>query len=375
MARYASHDQHAEPRQTLRVTHGLHRGAVTHCEPDGIVLVGSSRDCDVILSDEGVARHHCLVSLHDGRFTVRAIDAPLQVHHHPLPRGEMHPLMPLQRVSIAPGVAFSVGPGDSPAWADLPTIAADAPLPNTALLTPRRIAVGALATLAATVAVAAVALRPAPPPVAVTEQVSVADVIEALSLREVQVREDEVSGVMVQGVVPDRETLAELRAKIEGTGVNAQVEVRSGDDIAQDVREVLRMSGIGARTRYLGDGRVEVGGFFGDESELAEILSSRAIRDVASLSEVVVVNDKPAPVKPDPGMRPGKKIVSVVRGQDPYIVTADGSRYYVGARLPSGGKLHSISEQEVLIDTGTVIRKLKRNDTHVKPTSTKPITG
>ncbi len=375
MTRYTSHDSHAGSRQTLRVTHGLHRGAVTHCEHDGIVLVGSSRDCDVILSDDGVARHHCLVSLHDTRFTIRAIDESLQVHNHLLPRGEMHPLMPLQRVNIAPGVAFSVGPGDSPAWADLPTIATDAPLPRTAMGTRQRIAFSALATLAATVAVAAVTLRPVPEPIPVTQRLTAPDVLESLGLKEVQVREDEHTGVLLHGVVPDREALVALRTQLEDARVDAQLEVRSGDDIAQDVREVLRMSGIGASSRYLEQGRVEVAGFFGDESELADILSSRAIRDVANLSEVVVVNDKPALVKPDPGPRPGKRIVSVVRGQDPYIVTADGSRYYVGAQLPGGGKLHSISEQEVLIDTGTVIRKLKRDDTHVKRTSTKPIIG
>jgi len=46
----------------------------------------------------------------------------------------------------------------------------------------------------------------------------------------------------------------------------------------------------------------------------------------------------------------GTRIVSVVASADPYVVTADGSRYYVGASLPQGGKLAGVKEGEVLVE-------------------------
>ena len=44
------------------------------------------------------------------------------------------------------------------------------------------------------------------------------------------------------------------------------------------------------------------------------------------------------------------RIVSAISGDDPYIVTADGSRYYVGAELPQGGRLAGVEGDEVLIE-------------------------
>ncbi|MEM9058546.1 MAG: hypothetical protein AAGD86_13785, partial [Pseudomonadota bacterium] len=77
-----------------------------------------------------------------------------------------------------------------------------------------------------------------------------------------------------------------------------------------------------------------------------------------------------APAADDGTPPDGKRIVSVVAGDDPYLVTADGSRYYVGARLPSGDTLHAIEANTVWIDTGEEIQKLEPQSTHVQRSST-----
>ena len=72
---------------------------------------------------------------------------------------------------------------------------------------------------------------------------------------------------------------------------------------------------------------------------------------------------------PDGSVPSGKKIVSVVGGKDPYLVTADGSRYYVGARLPGGGRLHAIDDEAVWIETGDGLERLAPSSTHVSRSS------
>ena len=44
-----------------------------------------------------------------------------------------------------------------------------------------------------------------------------------------------------------------------------------------------------------------------------------------------------------------KRVVSVVGGEDGYVQTRDGSRYFVGAVLPDGHTVTAIEEQSVTV--------------------------
>jgi len=132
---------------------------------------------------------------------------------------------------------------------------------------------------------------------------------------------------------------------------------RPGTEIARDVAEVLRLSGIASEATYNGSGTVTVRGRLGSQQALAKIIDSRAIHDIVGLKRVVALNlDHPGELVT--GMD-GTRIVSAVSGDDPYVVTADGSRYYVGASLPQGGKLSGVQGTEVLITHDGRIERLQ----------------
>ncbi len=371
MAISSKRDKRSRSTQTLRITEGIHRGAECNCEEGGIVLLGSSDDCDIILSDPGVCGHHCLVAVVDGRLVVRAVDDAIRVRDDVVEPGEPITVSPFKPVSIAAGVTFAVGQEQSPEWSRLVSTT-QAPVGSKVAGRGRRggaMLIGA-ALIALTATVAAPAFWPSPEPQVVEERPSVDGFLAKLALPEVAALGDDDAGWTLKGVVADQEELARLRSALDEAHLDVALEVRVGEDIAGDVREVLRMSGVGAQTSYLGDGRVEVRGQFADESAVAEIIDSRAVRDISSLTKVLLVNlvDDEEVVQSE--LPPGKKIVSVVRGDDPYVITADGSRYYVGAQLPGGGRLHEISDQEIWIDTGTEVRRLDPGETHIKRSST-----
>ena len=52
----------------------------------------------------------------------------------------------------------------------------------------------------------------------------------------------------------------------------------------------------------------------------------------------------------------------MVDGNDPYLVTRDGSRYYVGATLPNGSHLQSVDGQQAVVTTSNGIKRLARLD-------------
>ena len=65
-----------------------------------------------------------------------------------------------------------------------------------------------------------------------------------------------------------------------------------------------------------------------------------------------VDNQPPAPAPgAAPPDDPAKRLVAVVGDTDsPYFVTADGSRYFSGALLPSGHRVIEIAESAVIVE-------------------------
>ena len=129
---------------------------------------------------------------------------------------------------------------------------------------------------------------------------------------------------------------------------------RTGEHIAEDVAEVLRLSGIESEASFLGNGRVKVRGHLGPEDALKEIIHSRAMRDIQGLNRVVAVNFDAEP-RQTPPAESAQRVIAVVDGKDPYLVTQGGSRYYTGARLP-GGWLVDIEGDQVIVDDGQQIQ-------------------
>lgn len=285
----------------LRITVGLHQGALIRLDTADLLVIGSSDDCDVILADAGVASHHCVLQKQGDKFFLRVIEGATGVGGRAQDPGVT--------ILVGPGIPVTVGSAaleivnTAPVVAPpaLPPQAARAPLPL-----PRQwrvpAAVGAL--IATVFAVRAISLG-----------------ISAHSGQEAAGRDVAV----------------------------AVATARSGASIAHDVAEVLRLSGINCEAQYSGDGTVTVSGHLGDPQSLSAIVKSRAIREIVGLKRVMAVNLDHAGRAVGLAVE-GTRIVSVVASADPYVVTADGSRYYVGASLPQGGKLAGVKEGEVLVE-------------------------
>jgi hypothetical protein len=282
-------------RLALRILTGLHAGAVIRLDEASLLVIGSSDDCDVILADAGVANHHCVLQKQGEQFFLRTIEGGVEAGGRTHDPGVTFAVMPRSAVKVG-SAEFQLESG--------------APLPETApapiVTVPRHWSMsitlgGLIVTVAAFLAIS------------------------------FEIRAHSASATADHDV-PIVQTTA-----------------RSGASIAHDVAEVLRLSGINCETQYNGDGTVTVSGHLGDPQSLSTIVKSRAIREIAGLKRVVAVNldhgGKAAGLPVD-----GTRIVSVVASADPYVVTADGSRYYVGASLPQGGKLAGVREGEVLVE-------------------------
>ena len=336
----------------LRIIAGLHTGASRVMADQEMLLVGSGEDCDIVLADGNVANHHALISLINGRFTLRALDAPLHVGTSIVHPGDPIDITRVQRVGLGEA-ALAFGAEDDPGWANLlPASIATRPAPARSA-TPylRRLpAVAAVAVLSlASLAIFAAVMPEQEAKVDAREQL--AKLIPEYAIDDGRTALDVHGNAVLTGTVRDAQTRERIRQRVEADDIAAVIDLRTGDDIASDVREVLRSAGLTAKTRYLGNGDVEVSGRFEDEDALRAAVYSRAMRDVKGVNRVIprnyaaVQDSKPEAGAPAAASRQSGpvRIVSIVNDKEPHLVDANGNKYPIGADLPGQGRLISIT--------------------------------
>lgn len=334
----------------LRIVGGLHAGANRTLAEQEMILVGSGEDCDIVLADPGVASHHALISLVNGRFTLRALDAPLKVGGSVVHPGDPVDLTGVERVGMGEA-ALAFGAEEDPGWAAvLPGMAGAKPAAKPASPYLRRLpAVAAIAALSLASLAIFAAVMPAQDP-QVEPEAQLRKMLTEHAISNGDVRADDNGGLVLTGTIADNASRERVRRQIEAQQLQARVDLRTGEDIARDVQEVLRSQGLTARTRYLGNGDVEVSGRFEDEESLRTAAYSRAMRDVVGINRVVPVNTAPR-AQAAPGEARARaatpsriRIAAIVRGKEPHVVDGDGNKYPVGAALPGHGQLISITE-------------------------------
>src|SRR5690606_27317276 len=244
----------------LRILSGLHDGASRVLGPQEMLLIGSGEDCDIILSDPGVARHHAMVLRHGDTLSLRAIDAPLEFAGDPLEPGDPIDL-PLLEPARLGGVSVAIGPADAAGWTALGatpgavTTTPPPPLPASRPMLPTALVAVALLSLVSVGIYAMV--RPAAEPEA-TPRERAGIFVDEYGIRDSELIEARDDAIVLAGTVEDAATAARLEQRIVDEALPIQLRLRTGDDVARDVREVLRTFGIAAGTRYEGNGAVRV---------------------------------------------------------------------------------------------------------------------
>lgn len=334
----------------LRIVAGLHAGASRALAGQEMLVVGSGEDCDIVLADTGVAAHHALFTVVGGVVTLRALDAPLRVEGRPLHPGDPVQLRALQRIDLGEA-AIAFGPDDDTAWDALfPAVAGQSRRQRARPLLRRLPLIAASAVLAlAAVAVVAALLPRAEPPLDVPAYLQA--LVPQHRISQAQVGTD-VNGMHVlSGTVESEAVRSAIHEQLRTAGINASLALRTGEDVARDVREVFRMAGMTVRTRYLGDGAVEVDGAV-DRERFEQVLGSRAMADVdvARLVPGPHLTDAATETKAkDAAAAQAEQapvdIVAVVRGREPYVVDSEGRQYPDGATIPGHGKLIGIASK------------------------------
>lgn len=132
------------------------------------------------------------------------------------------------------------------------------------------------------------------------------------------------------------------------------VQAAAPTDVRHSVVEVFRLHGVAARADWSPEGELQVHTQERDNTRV-QAAEAAARRDIARLPVLHVLNQPPAQTAaappPPPAEDPTKRLVAVVdNAESPYFITADGSRYFTGALLPSGHRVVRIAERHVVVE-------------------------
>jgi type III secretion protein D len=378
----------------LAVLGGLHGGAVVDVSADDWTLVGSAEDCDVVLRDPSVRAHHAALFPRGGRLQLRAIDGEVQTAGQTHAPGSTVMLDDAAAWQID-GVALGVGRAGSAAWAQLlaqpAAVVAPAPLlmaqdpdappeptpadesaadetpaspppPRRSMRRVHQWAAGA-AACAVLLGIGTVAWGVIWQKVQARESsAAIAATLSGLGLPELRVVEAANGHQRIEGTVRSETERAKLMQALLQRGIYPAVDVVSGEQLAGTVQNSFRQRGVFVKASYAGNGRVEVLGAAPSaltEQVVQEVLAAtNAVTQVALLDAAAAepsaeptaapaAPPTPATAAANPNDRDPKRIVGVVGGLDPYVVTQDRKRYLVGSMLPDGTQVDQIDGDTV----------------------------
>ena len=313
------HPSHAVALE-LRVLAGRQKGARARLDPEQALVVcaystanqGDTQFADILLASQ-VDFQARMVPAARSRVGLQLVSGVAVLADRPIsPGSEVHPWAPGQPLQLGDNLV-AYGPVDQDDWPepvmhDGPALLAGPREPARAA-TPARhhpAIEGALAVLGVTMLVGGVYVA-----------------TQGLTLRQ--------AGLAIANALP----------------APAAVAAPAPDPVA-GVVDLFRLHGIKAQASLAPDGVLVLRT---QERDLARVQAAAAAarRDIPRLPVLQLDNQPPAPAAvPDD---PAKRLVAVVDNTDsPYFVTADGSRYFSGALLPSGHRVVQIVERAVIVE-------------------------
>lgn len=350
----------------LRVLSGEQRGATSSVRLGDTLRIGHDWSNDVVLpgAGDGVAR---LVLNADGALALSADGSDCEVSGAPLPMGEQTELALYQPFTVG-STRMAVGRIGAPQWEGLfdehPAAADDAPqaMPATEALAPQADAArprrswvsrllvsgSALVGISAGALTLAWAMGPAtlsPPEQARHLQQTLAHL--GFAALDVESRDGQL---LVTGHLDTQSQRTRLEQALAGQSP-ARVAVWVNEQITAGVGDVFRLNGVPAEVRSGGPGVVHVNTREADAKRLEQV-QAVARRDVPGVQQLVIANEPP-PAAPKPEAvvtDPGKRVAAIVPGEPAYVVTADGTRYFEGAMLPTGHRILAILSDRVQLE-------------------------
>ena len=345
--------QKPSPGWSLKITGGLHRGAVLDLPEDQVLLIGGGGDCDFRLSDEGLSERHIAVVKRGDKILLKGLEAAAQYGKQMIEPGvqmaigvdQVVRLLPTTvtlelQVRHSPATARSAENGDTDK--DIKQ-SSGFELINGA---------GVLLILLAVWFLGAINTPQSLASEGIDIQAASAILVELDLQRTVQLK-GKPTYIVVKGVLT-QDQMDNLRTALEQQNIPHRFQIKTDTRLLEQVRDVFRINGYGVHLEYLGDAIVEVKNLDGSNPNIQQV-AAYVKQDVGSVAELKFAEyQNPESVGEDGNanyyLDSEKRLTAIVDGDTAYVATADGGRYFVGSLLPGGYAIRHIGVDGVQVD-------------------------
>lgn len=369
-------------KPVLRVLGGRLRGAEHRLHPGKFVRIGHGLDHDIVLRDPTTRGLSIELHLGDDMANVRVVAGQIGLLGRPVGAGEQVAL-PAYVPMLLGSIAVAIGDPASDRWeesARLSTMIAPADELQ-GMAVPQRAALGervatrlypmrgalafdrqwpVYAVLAAILLLLVALAAPATRWVSRQLHDSAADqsVLAAAGFGSLKVTEGP-GGAIIQGIVKDDAALARLRLLVAQRIGGATLDVDTMDGLAAAATDLLRAQGVDGEAIPRRGNALLVTAEFLPADRQAEL--ARLIReDVPGVSRVHFAAD---PARGDRDLQyffSGSEygLATFVDGDPGYITTADGTRWFAGAQVPTGHRIVTIANGRASFERNGQIEEL-----------------
>jgi hypothetical protein len=349
----------------LESTAGFHRGVRLELEP-GDIRIGSTPGADIVLRDAGIAAEHAVLRVGRRTIDLHAIGGEVRVGENVIANGYGCALQaPIDltigearlRISIERKQAAATTAGETGKSTARPRISKAIMIAGALLLAVPALGLAAMRPAAkandlnSVARVEAQAQAPAPgnesPTLAAASKL-MAD-LPAADRKFIEHCLSARPGISVREAIAelngcDRQPSPTLAAALNGTAPNAAAP--NVDDAGRKLTERLEASGLSGLRVTSAGGQVVVNGSI-TKQQVGAWTEVQQWFDAAYRGRLVLVaNVSPAEAKKPP---PVINVQAVWFGERPYIITAEGNRYYKGAFLDNGWMIKDIVEGRILL--------------------------
>jgi hypothetical protein len=338
----------------LESTAGFHRGVRLALEP-GDVRIGSTPGADIVLRDAGIAAEHAVLRVGRRTIDLHAIGGDVRVGEKIIANGFGCALQaPIDltigearlRISIERNQAAVPTPlesGEVPARRRIPTAVMIA---GALLLTVPALGLAAMRPAAKANDLTSVTRAEAPAPA--NETLTLAGASKLMADLPADDRKFIEHCLSARPGISVREAIAELNGcdRQPPPNLGSALNALNVDDAGRKLTERLEASGLSGLRVTSGRGQVVVTGSITKQQAGAWTEAQQWFDEAYRGRLVLVANvtsteaKKPAPVV---------NVQAVWFGERPYIITAEGNRYYKGAFLDNGWMIKDIVDGRILL--------------------------
>jgi type III secretion protein D len=157
---------------------------------------------------------------------------------------------------------------------------------------------------------------------------------------------------VISGLLPSDLASARLSALLVSRGLHATLAVTTGDALVREVEDLFNSAGLHVAVRTTPAGTLQISAPAGaDPLRLDQLARQARLKAPFAKIEFEPLADRAAE-------GPSPQITDVTPGPDGYVTTADGSKYFVGATLPTGQTIVAIQTHRIELESSGVNTQL-----------------